>query len=36
MFQFQDGIEESKINAVVSRLEKEGVLIISGAKVIYA
>jgi mannitol/fructose-specific phosphotransferase system IIA component (Ntr-type) len=36
MFQFQGGIEENKINAIISRLEKEGILTISGAKVVYA
>lgn len=36
MFQFQGGIEEHKVNAIISMLEKEGVLSISGTKVIYA
>lgn len=36
MFQFQGGIEDSKIDAIIKRLEKEGVLTISGSKVTYA
>lgn len=35
MFQFQGGIEESKIDTIIRRLEKDGVLTISGARVIY-
>lgn len=36
MFQFQGGIEESKIEDIVKSLEKEGFLSINGTKVNYA
>lgn len=36
MFQFQGGIEESKIDEIVKILEKEGFLTINGIKVNYA
>lgn len=35
MFQFQGGIEESKIESIVKSLEKEGFLTIDGTKVKY-
>lgn len=36
MFQFQGGIEDSKIDDIVNGLEKEGFLSISGSKVNYS
>jgi len=36
MFQFQGGIEDSKIDDIIMSLEKEGFLTISGSKVNYA
>src|SRR5690554_717308 len=36
MFQFQGGIEDSRIDDIVNSLEKEGFLTISGSKVNYA
>ncbi|MBY6213293.1 hypothetical protein KUV95_17250 [Microbulbifer agarilyticus] len=36
MFQFQGGIEESKIENIVKGLEKDGFLSINGTKVSYA
>ena len=36
MFQFQGGIEESKIEKIVKGLERDGFLTISGSKVSYA
>lgn len=36
MFQFQGGIEESKIEGIVKGLEKDGFLSINGTKVSYA
>lgn len=36
MFQYQGGIEEAKIEAIVKKLEKEGFLSISGTKVVYS